>query len=115
MNNRNDASQSPEESHKQRQDFDDGASDLWSLYGKEARIYDESRIKTLKGDMEGILIFVRVYFPSGDWSARILISFIPGRFIFCCSYCVRRVKDPGFKSEPRTPVSLLPESNRSYA
>ena len=63
MNNRNE-SQSPEESHKQRQDFDDGANDLWSLYGKEAQIYDESRIKTLKSDMGGILIFVLVYFPS---------------------------------------------------
>lgn len=61
MNNRNDSSQS---SHKQRQDFDDGANDIWSLYGKEAQIYDESRIKTLKGDMGGVLIFVRVCFPS---------------------------------------------------
>jgi hypothetical protein len=66
MDNRNDPSQSPEESPKQRQDFDDGANDLWSLYGKEAQIYDESRIKTLKGDMGGVLIFVRVCFPSGQ-------------------------------------------------
>ena len=68
MNNRNDPSdpsQSSEESHKLRQDFDDGANDLWSLYGKEAQIYDESRIKTLKGDMGGVLIFVRVCYPFG--------------------------------------------------
>ena len=72
MNDRIDPSLSPEESHKQshkqqiqHQDFDDGANDLWSLYGKEAQIFDESRIKTLKGDMGSILIFVRVYFPSG--------------------------------------------------
>ena len=64
MNKRNDQSQSPEESHEQPQDFDDGANDLWSLYGKEALVYDESRIKTLKGDMQGVLIFVRVCFPS---------------------------------------------------
>ena len=64
MNRRNDPSQSPEESHEQPQDFDDGANDLWSLYGKEALVYDESRIKTLKGDMQGVLIFVRVCFPS---------------------------------------------------
>jgi hypothetical protein len=66
MNNRNDPSQSPEGSHKQRQDFDDGANDLWSLYGKEAQIYDESRIKTLKDDMGGVLIFVLDFFPSGQ-------------------------------------------------
>jgi hypothetical protein len=66
MDNRNDSSQTPEESQKQRQDFHDGANDLWSLYGKEAEIYDESRIKTLKGDMGGVLIFVRVCFTSGQ-------------------------------------------------
>jgi hypothetical protein len=66
MSIRNDSSQSPEESHKQRQDFDDGSNDLWSLYGKEAQIYDESRIKTLKGDMGGVLIFVRACFRSGQ-------------------------------------------------
>ena len=64
MKNRNDPSQSPVESHKERQDFDDGANDLWALYGKEALVYDESRIKTLKDDMGSVLIFVRVCFPS---------------------------------------------------
>jgi hypothetical protein len=62
MNNRNDPSQSPEESNKQRQGFDDRANDLWSLYGKEAQIYYENWIKTLEGDMGGALIFVRVFF-----------------------------------------------------
>ena len=58
-----DTSLSPEEPpDQQHQDFDDGANDLWSLYGKEAQIYDESRINSLKGDMEGVLIFVRVCF-----------------------------------------------------
>src|SRR6267154_2314975 len=95
MNNRNDPTPSPEES-KQRQDFDDGANDLWSLYGKEAQIYDESRIKTLKDDMGGVLIFVRV---SSLWSTRMLTSFIPGRSILCCSHGVRRPKDPGFESK----------------
>ncbi|KAF8489090.1 hypothetical protein F5888DRAFT_1809093 [Russula emetica] len=61
MNNQNDPRQSPEESHKQRQDFDDGANDLWSVYGKEAQIYDESRIKTLRGDMGGVLIFAGLF------------------------------------------------------
>lgn len=63
MSNRNGTSLSPEEPpDQQHQDFDDGANDLWSLYGKEAQIYDESRINSLKSDMEGVLIFVRVCF-----------------------------------------------------
>jgi hypothetical protein len=43
-------------------DFDDSANALWSLYGKEAKSHDEARIQTLKEDMEGVLIFVRLYF-----------------------------------------------------
>jgi hypothetical protein len=40
-------------------DFDDSANTLWTLYGKEAKSYDEARIRTLKEDMDGVLIFVR--------------------------------------------------------
>ncbi|KAI0276082.1 hypothetical protein BGY98DRAFT_919821, partial [Russula aff. rugulosa BPL654] len=64
MNNRDNPSQSPKDSCKQQlqdQDFDDGANDLWILYGKEAQIYDESRIKTLKDDMGGVLIFAGLF------------------------------------------------------
>ncbi|KAI0278417.1 hypothetical protein BGY98DRAFT_917075 [Russula aff. rugulosa BPL654] len=61
MNNRDDPSQSPEESHRQHQEFEDGANDLWSLYGKEAQIYDESWMKTMKDDMGGILIFAGIF------------------------------------------------------
>ena len=64
MTNRNESIQSLE--GLQGHDFDNGADDLWSLYGKEALVYDESWIKTLKGDMGSVLIFVRVYFPSGQ-------------------------------------------------
>ena len=39
-------------------DFDGSANPLWTLYGKEAKSYDESRIQTLKDDMDGVLIFV---------------------------------------------------------
>ncbi len=42
-------------------DFDDNANALWSLHVKEAKSHDEARIQTLKGDMDGVLIFVRVY------------------------------------------------------
>jgi hypothetical protein len=45
----------------EKQDFDDSANPLWSLYGKEAKNHDEAQIKTLKDDMDGILIFVRIY------------------------------------------------------
>jgi hypothetical protein len=40
-------------------DFDDAANALWDLYGKEAKSHDQSRIQTLKDDMDGVLIFVR--------------------------------------------------------
>lgn len=42
-------------------DFNDSANPLWTLYGKEAKRYDESQIQTLKDDMDGVLIFVRSY------------------------------------------------------
>jgi hypothetical protein len=42
-------------------DFDGSANALWTLYGKEAKSYDESRVQTLKEDMDGVLIFVRLY------------------------------------------------------
>jgi hypothetical protein len=42
-------------------DFDGSANALWTLYGKEAKSYDDSRIQTLKDDMDGVLIFVRSY------------------------------------------------------
>lgn len=46
----------PQES--QEWDFDDRADALWSLYGKEAKNYDEATVNTLKVDMDGLLIFV---------------------------------------------------------
>lgn len=42
-------------------DFDDSANALWTLYGKEAKSQDEARIQALKDDMDGVLIFVRLY------------------------------------------------------
>ena len=43
-------------------DFDDNTNKLWSLYGEEAESHDKVRIKYLKEDMDGVLIFVRPYF-----------------------------------------------------
>jgi hypothetical protein len=58
MRDRNGPNPSPKATRKQRQDFDEDANDLWSLYGKEAKSHDGARIETLKGDMDGVLIFV---------------------------------------------------------
>ncbi|KAF8474331.1 hypothetical protein DFH94DRAFT_635772, partial [Russula ochroleuca] len=57
MNYRNNPNQSLEDSESHDQDFDDSANELWSLYGKEAKSQDEARIKTLKDDMDGVLIY----------------------------------------------------------
>ncbi|KAH9009415.1 hypothetical protein EDB83DRAFT_2234833, partial [Lactarius deliciosus] len=38
-------------------DFDDNANALWSLHVKEAMSHDDARIRSLKGDMDGVLIF----------------------------------------------------------
>ncbi|KAH9996397.1 hypothetical protein BJV74DRAFT_883684 [Russula compacta] len=45
-------------------DFDDSANALWTLYGKEAKRYDESQIQTLKDDMDGVLIFAGLFSAS---------------------------------------------------
>ena len=108
MNKRNDSSRSPKESHEQHEDFDNSANDLWSLYGKQAKIHDEASIMAMKEDMGGVLIFVCTCFSC---LARVDATLIPGWFILCCSHRVHRAKDPGFESEPYGPVSLLPESN----
>ena len=44
-------------------DFDDNANALWSLHLEEAKSHDDARIHSLKDDMDGVLIFVRVYIP----------------------------------------------------
>ncbi|KAH9960015.1 hypothetical protein BC827DRAFT_1133867, partial [Russula dissimulans] len=57
----NDSSHSSGESHQEPKDFDDGANDLWSLYGREARGHDVARIQALKDDMDGLLIFAGLF------------------------------------------------------
>jgi len=58
---------SPEDSSEEHKDFDDSANALWSLYEKEAKNRDEAQIQTLKDDMDGVLIFVCIYYlPSRD-------------------------------------------------
>jgi hypothetical protein len=43
------------------EDFDDSANALWSLYVKEAKGHDTATIRSIKDDMDGVLIFVRSY------------------------------------------------------
>ncbi|KAI0277180.1 hypothetical protein BGY98DRAFT_649098 [Russula aff. rugulosa BPL654] len=45
-------------------DFEGSANSLWSLYGTEAKSHDESRIQTLKDDMDGVLIFAGLFSAS---------------------------------------------------
>ena len=59
------ANDPPEREPEERRmigDFDGSANALWTLYGKEAKSFDEARIQTLKEDMDGVLIFVRSSF-----------------------------------------------------
>jgi hypothetical protein len=79
-------------------DFDDSANALWSLYGKEAKNHDEAEIKTLKDDMDGVLIFVRIYYlPISGTVDRIDDILASGRFILRGSHIIRRTKDPGHR------------------
>ena len=55
-------SSSPEDVSEKPEDFDDSANRLWSLYEKEAKNRDEAQIQTLKDDMDGVLIFVCIYY-----------------------------------------------------
>ena len=64
-------------------DFNGGENALWSLYGKEAKRFDESRIQPLKEDMDGVLIFVRPYFVPAFNDSVTLIHTPTGRFILC--------------------------------
>ncbi|KAI0295090.1 hypothetical protein B0F90DRAFT_1752615 [Multifurca ochricompacta] len=45
-------------------DFDDRANALWSLYRKDARGHDEATIKSLKEDMDGVLLFAGLFATS---------------------------------------------------
>jgi hypothetical protein len=58
-------------------DYDDGANALWTLYGKEAKSYDNFRINTLKDDMDGVLIFVSSYSYFHHCCVHNLLSTIP--------------------------------------
>ena len=64
-------------------DFDDNANAMWSLHLGEAKSHDEARINSLKDDMDGVLIFVRVYISIVLSSPKLMCS---GRFILRCPH-----------------------------
>ena len=97
---------------EERQDFDDSAYGLWSLYGKEAESHDKARIETLKDDMDGVLIFVCARF---FWSTGVDVTPTPGWLVLWCSHRIRRATDSEFESKSCRPVGLLPESIRPDA
>ena len=78
----NSSSVSPPHSgtHKERRDFDGGADTLWSLYGKEAKAYNEAEFLSLAADMDGVLVFVSIY--SGLRNSRCEEVFFPKMVIF---------------------------------
>ena len=70
-------------------DFRGSTNALWSLYGKEAKSYDEARIQPLKEDMDGVLIFVSLYLFLLMTNSVTLIHTFTGRFILCRPHVVR--------------------------
>jgi hypothetical protein len=52
------------EKNEEPSDFDDSANELWSLYGSVAQRHDETRIRALKEDMDGIPVYVCTYFTA---------------------------------------------------
>ena len=97
----------PDQRHSQ--DIEEYVDDLSALYGKEAESYDEGPWKR-----NGYVPYIRMC-NVFICTAIIDAALTPGRFILCCFHCVYRTKNTGFEREPRRPVSLLPESNSSYA
>ncbi|KAI9431476.1 hypothetical protein H4582DRAFT_2084949 [Lactarius indigo] len=63
----NNSSDGPAQS--ERKDFDDGANALWSLYGEEARTYDEALFQGILAEMNGVPTFAGLF-------AAVLTSFL---------------------------------------
>ncbi|KAI9439392.1 hypothetical protein BJY52DRAFT_1217282 [Lactarius psammicola] len=49
------------EARTERNDFDDGANALWSLYGKVAQTHDEAHLQSLARNMDGVLLFAGLF------------------------------------------------------
>ena len=66
-------------------DFDDNANAMWSLHLGEAKSHDEARIHSLKDDMDGVLLFVRVHISVFIVYSN-LMHHRPGWLILRCSH-----------------------------
>ena len=65
-------------------DFNGSSTAFWTLFRDETKGHDDARINTLKDDMDGVLIFVRLYpiyssEPShvDVWSHRLVCFLLP--------------------------------------
>jgi len=89
-------------------DFDGSANPLWTLYGKEAKSHDQSRIQTLKDDMDGVLIFVCFCFVHQSYELDHSDALSIGRFILCFSYRVHNRWQTEFDGKSGRSDSVLP-------
>jgi len=67
-------------------DFDSSANPLWTRYGKEAQGHDEACIQTLKEDMDGVLIFVRIFLILPIINLVVFMRRPAGWFILSCPH-----------------------------
>jgi hypothetical protein len=76
----------PNEERHKIGDFDGSSKVLWTLFGTEAKSYDNACINTLKDDMDGVLIFVCLY-SCLLWTFMLMCD-MTGWFIFCCPHSI---------------------------
>src|SRR6266850_5520614 len=57
-------SRPPEESQDENGELDDSSNGLWLQYEKAVKSRDKVRIEALRDDMDGVLIFVCIYYLS---------------------------------------------------
>jgi hypothetical protein len=88
-------------------DFGDGANPLWSLFSKQAKTQDEARIQSLAGDMDGVLVFVRLS-PHILSAPNLWTCISTGWLIFCGPYFLPCPKYSGIATEPCAAISVLP-------
>jgi len=70
--------------------------------------YDESRIQTLKDDMDGVLVFVCSCFVRLCNEKDHADMFAIGRFIFCCSHFFHNRQQREFEGQPSRSDGVLP-------
>ena len=63
-------------------EFDGSSKALWTLFGTEAKSYDNARINTLKDDMDGVLIFVCLYSMCLLWTFMLTCDITHNRLVY---------------------------------